>query len=76
MPDTPEEVHVVVDLSDTPEIVVLSPDDAPIEGLEDHLEEVDDPEEDQEVDKVVGEQQIDKEIDEVVGEQIGGSGDR
>jgi len=46
MPDSPGEAHVVVDLPDTPEIMVLSSDDEPVEGLEDHLEEGDDLEED------------------------------
>ena len=52
MPESPWEVHIVVDLPDTLEIVVLSPDDEPIKGLEDHLEDEDDPEEDYEIDKV------------------------
>jgi len=46
----------VVDLPDTPEIMVLCLKDEPMEALEDHLEEEDDPEEDQEVDEVVEQQ--------------------
>jgi len=46
MPDGPGEVHVMVDLLDTPEIMVPNLDDEPMEGLEDHLKDEDDPEED------------------------------
>ena len=45
MPNSPEKAHVVVDLLDTSEIVVLTSDDEPMEGLENHLEEEDDPKE-------------------------------
>jgi len=40
MPDSPGEANVVIDLPDTPDIVVVSSED------EGHLEEEDDPEED------------------------------
>ena len=60
---------MVVDLPDTPEIMVLRYDDKPMEGLKDHLQEEHDPKKDQEVDEVVGEQQIDQEINEAVGAQ-------
>ena len=46
MPDSPRETLVVVDLPNAPEIMVLSSDDDPMKGLEDHLEEENDPEED------------------------------
>ena len=46
MSDSPKEAHVMVDLSDTLEIVVLSSDNEPMEGLDDHLEEEDGLEED------------------------------
>ena len=59
MPNSPGKAHVVADLSDTPEIMVASFDDEPMQGFEGHLKEEDDPEE----------QQIDWEIDEEVGEQ-------
>ena len=59
---------MAVDLPDTPEIMVLSSDDKPMEGLADHLEEKDDLEEDQEIDKIVEEQPIDEEIIDVVGQ--------
>jgi len=39
MPTSPGEVHVMVDLPDTPEIVVLSPGDEPMDDLEDRLED-------------------------------------
>jgi len=54
---------VVIDLLDTPEIVVVS------SGDEGHLEEEDDPEEDQDIDEAVVEQQWDQEIDEMIVEQ-------
>jgi len=47
---------VVVDLPDTPEIVVVSFDDEPMAGFEDHLEEDDNPEENHKIDEVVEEQ--------------------
>jgi len=50
MPDSPGEVHVVIDLLDTPEIVVVSSED------EGHQEEEDDPEEDQDIDEAWVEQ--------------------
>jgi len=68
MPDSPREVHIVVDLTKTSEIVALSPDDEPMEELEDHLEDEDDLEQHQEIDELGEEQQIDHEIDEAVGE--------
>ena len=58
MPDSPGEVHAVVDLPDTPEIVVVSSKD------EGHSEE-----EDQDIEEVVVEQQWDQEIDEMIVEQ-------
>ena len=45
MPNSPREAHVVVDLPNTPEIMIVSSDDEPMEGFEGHLEEEDDPEE-------------------------------
>ena len=54
MTDSPGEVHMVVDLPDTLKIMVLSPDDESIEGLEGHLEDEDDREEDHEINEVVG----------------------
>ena len=47
MPDSLGEAHVVIDLPDTPEIVLVSSED------EGHQEEEDDPEEDQDIDEVV-----------------------
>jgi len=41
MPDSLREVHVVLDLPHTPEIVVLSLDNEPMGDLMDHLEEED-----------------------------------
>ena len=49
---------MVVDLPDTPKIMVLRYDDKPMEGLKDHLEEEDDPDEDQEIDEIMEEQSI------------------
>jgi len=54
---------VVIDLPDTPEIVMVSSED------EGHWEEKDDPEEDQDIDEAVVEQQWDQEIDEMIVEQ-------
>ena len=68
MLDSPGEAHVVVDLSDIPEFVVVSSNDEPIEDFEGHLEEEDDLDEDQEIDKVVEEQQMDQEVQKDVGE--------
>ena len=51
MPDSLGEAHVVIDLPDTPEIVLVSSED------EGHQEEEDDPEEDQDIDEVGVEQQ-------------------
>jgi len=65
MPDKPGEVYVVVDLRDTPEIVVLSFDDEPMEGFENE----DDPEEDPDIDEIADDQQMDQEVDEAVGEE-------
>jgi len=70
MPDSLGEAHVVVDLPDTPEIVVVSFEDDAMEGFEGHLEEEDDPEEDQDINEAVVEQRLDQEIDEVVVEQL------
>ena len=47
MPDSLGEAHVVVDLHDTREIVVVSSED------EGHQEEEDDPEENQDIDEAV-----------------------
>jgi len=60
---------VVVDLPDTLEVVVVSSNDEPMEGFEGHLEEEDDLGEDQDIDKVIEEQQMDQEVDEKVGKQ-------
>jgi len=59
MSDSPVDSHVVVDLSDTQEIVVVSFEDEDIEDFRGHLEEEDDPKEDQDIDKVEVEQQWD-----------------
>ena len=56
MPNSPREIHVVVDLPDTPEIVILSFEDEAMEGFKSHMEEKDDPEEDQDIDEAVVEQ--------------------
>ena len=69
MPDSPGEAHVVVDLRDTSEIIVVSSDDEPMEGFESYLKEKYDPEEDQEIDEAVVEQQVDHEVDKTVREQ-------
>jgi len=69
MPNSPGEVHVVVDLPNTLEIVVVSFEDEAMEGFEAHLEEEEDPEEDQDIDKAVMEQQRDQEIDKMLVEQ-------
>ena len=61
MPDSLGETHVVVDFPNTPEIVVVSYDVELMEGFEDK----DNPKEDQEVNKAVGEQQVDQEVHEV-----------
>ena len=45
-PDIPREAHVVIDLPDTPDVVVIS------SGDEGHQGEEDDPEEDQDIDEV------------------------
>jgi len=66
---SPRELHVVVAIPNTLEIMVLSPDEKPMEGLEDHLGDEDDSEEDQKIDEVGKEQQIDHGIDEAVGGQ-------
>ena len=63
MSDSPAEVHVVIDLRDTPEIVVVSSED------EGHPKEEDDPEDDQDIDEAVVERQWDQEIDEMIVEQ-------
>ena len=60
---------MVVDLLDTPEIVVVSSADNAMEGFEGHLEEKDHPKEDQDINEVVVEQQWDQEIDEIVVKQ-------
>ena len=46
MPNSPGEAHVVVDLSDTREILVVSSEDEAMEDFEGHLEEEGDLEED------------------------------
>jgi len=51
MSDSPGEAHVVIDLPDTPEIMVVRSED------EGHQEEEDDPKEDQDIDEAVVEQQ-------------------
>jgi len=53
MPDSSGEAHVVVDLPDTPEIVVDSLDGEPIEGFEGHPVDEGDLEEDQEINGAV-----------------------
>jgi len=53
MPNSPGEAYVMVDLLDMPEIMVASSDDEPMEDFEGHLEDKDDPEEEQKVDEVV-----------------------
>jgi len=60
---------MVVDLPDTPEIVVASYKDEAIEDFEDHLEEEDDPKEHQNINEVMTEQQWDQEINEMIVEQ-------
>ena len=50
MPGSPGEAHLVIDLSNTLEIVVVSSKD------EGYQEEKDDPEEDQDIDEVVMEE--------------------
>ena len=69
MPDSPVEAHVIVDLSDTPEIVVVSSEDEATEDFEGHLEKEDDPEEDKDIDEAVVEQQWDHKIDEMIVKQ-------
>ena len=69
MPDSSGSAHAVVDLPDTPKIVVVSSQDEAMEGFEGHLEEEHDPEEDQAIDEAVMEQQWDQKIDEMVVEQ-------
>ena len=51
MPNSPGEAHVVVDLPDTPEIVVVSYEDEAMEDFEGYMEEKDDPQEDQDIDE-------------------------
>jgi len=51
MPDSPGEAHVVIDLPNTPDLVVISC------GDEGHQDDEDDPEEDQDSDEVGIEQQ-------------------
>jgi len=46
MPDSPGEAHVVIDLPDSPDLVVISSED------EGHQGEEDDPQEDQDIDEV------------------------
>ena len=53
MSHSPAEAHVVVDLPNTPEIVVFSSEDVAIEGFEGRLEEEDDLEEDRNIDEEV-----------------------
>ena len=68
MPNSPGKARMVVHLTDTPEIAVVSSEDEAIEGFDGHLEEEDDPEEDQNVNEAVLEQQWDQDIDEMVVE--------
>ena len=60
---------MVVDLSNAPEIVVVSSDDEPVEGFDDEDQEIDEKideqQTDQEADEAVGEQQVDQEVNEV-----------
>ena len=63
MPDSPGEAYVVIDLPDTPEILVVSSED------KGHQEEEDDPKEDQDIDEAGVEQQWDQKIDEMIVEQ-------
>ena len=62
MPDSPGEAHVVIDLPDTPDLVVIS------SGDEGHQGEEDDPEEDQDIDEVRVEQQWEQEADKLMVE--------
>jgi len=59
MSDSPGEAHVVIDVPDTPDTVVISSEDESHQG----------PEEDQDINKAVIEQQCNQEIDEMVIEQ-------
>jgi len=59
----------VVALPKTLEIAVVSSEDTAMEGFEGHLEEEDNPEEDQDIDEAMVEQQWDQDIDEMVVEQ-------
>ena len=56
MPNSPGEAHVVVDLPDTPEIVVINSEDEAIEDFKGHLEKEDDPEGDRNIDEAMVEQ--------------------
>jgi len=62
IPDSPGEAHVVIDLPDGPDLVVIS------SGDEGHQEEEDDPEKDQDSDEVGVEQQWEQEVDELMME--------
>jgi len=55
MPDSPGEAHVVIELPDTPDLVVISSGDEGHQGEEDDLEK-DDPEQDQDIEEVGVEQ--------------------
>ena len=57
MPDSPKEAHVVIDLPDTPDVVVISSGDEGHQG-----------EEDQDIDEVGVEQQWEQEADELMVE--------
>ena len=59
----------MADLPDTSKVMVLNSNDEPMESFEGHLEEGDDPEEDQKIAEVVEEQQMDQEVEEDVREQ-------
>jgi len=62
MPESSGEVHVVIDLPDTSDVVVISSRD------ESHQGEEDNPEEDQDIDEVGVEQQWEQEADELMVE--------
>ena len=58
IPDNPRKAHVLVDIPNTPVIVVVSSDDEPMGGFDSE----DGPKEDQEIDEKVEEQQMDQEV--------------
>ena len=59
----------MVDLPDSPEIVIVSYEDEAMEGFKGHLESEEDPKEDQDIDEAVVEQQCNQEIEDRVVEQ-------